>query len=552
MQMMASAGTAGVGSVAALTATGEGAFVYDSTNNLLKYCDGTNWISLTTGSETDPQVANVNAGNACIGTGSAVDCGDANAGTKDDITTRTASGFWQTATATTAEGWPVTTNGWYHLLTSTHNNAANYYSMQFAGSFTDSNELYYRATNSLGTTAWNKIWHGGNDGSGSGLDADTVDGLDSAQFLRSDADDTTTGNLTSNKQFIGGFGAMTTAGVTDWNDSTNARSGNGYTILLGTASNGPGPTAYFHPFSFEYNSKTGAGNMTQFAIPYSSLTSGPYLRYRYSGTWSGWTEMWTGANDGAGSGLDADTLDGISSAGFAQGTGAANHIGYWSGTNTLTYDNGQLYWDAANNRLGIGTTSPDSSIDVAGEVRVANSGAACSTATNGGAIRYQNYGMLVCDSNAWVPSGAPRVIIQDRKTNGTNGGANGVSVNTWATRELNTLVLNRGSLVSLASDQFTLPAGTYYIEWKSPIYGAAMGTRLYNVSDASVEEIGDVAYASSVTTNQYSTGQALVTLTASKTFRIEYYQNNTAVSQRLGIAFPGDGQDEIYTEVMIY
>ena len=34
------------------------------------------------------------------------------------------------------------------------------------------------------------------DGSGSGLDADTVDGLDSTQFLRSDATDTMTGSLT--------------------------------------------------------------------------------------------------------------------------------------------------------------------------------------------------------------------------------------------------------------------------------------------------------------------------------------------------------------------
>ena len=39
------------------------------------------------------------------------------------------------------------------------------------------------------------------------VDADTLDGLDSAQFLRSDADDTTTGNLTVGKNIkaSGGF-----------------------------------------------------------------------------------------------------------------------------------------------------------------------------------------------------------------------------------------------------------------------------------------------------------------------------------------------------------
>jgi hypothetical protein len=102
----------------------------------------------------------------------------ASSSTADNITTRVNSGFWETSTATTAEGWPETTNGWYHLLASTHSNAGNYYSMQFACNFNDSNALYYRATAGSGSTAWNKVWHAGNDGSGSGLNADLLDGLD--------------------------------------------------------------------------------------------------------------------------------------------------------------------------------------------------------------------------------------------------------------------------------------------------------------------------------------------------------------------------------------
>ena len=42
----------------------------------------------------------------------------------------------------------------------------------------------------------NVIWHAGNDGSGSTLDADTVDGIQGASFLRSDATDTASGALT--------------------------------------------------------------------------------------------------------------------------------------------------------------------------------------------------------------------------------------------------------------------------------------------------------------------------------------------------------------------
>jgi hypothetical protein len=75
---------------------------------------------------------------------------------RDDITARLNSGFWQTSTATTAEGWPTGTNNWYHLITSTHSNPANYYALQLAAPFFSQN-LYYRSTNGSGTTTWSEI-----------------------------------------------------------------------------------------------------------------------------------------------------------------------------------------------------------------------------------------------------------------------------------------------------------------------------------------------------------------------------------------------------------
>jgi len=58
------------------------------------------------------------------------------------------------------------------------------------------------STNDLAVGGWSmgankyKVWHQNNDGSGSGLDADTVDGVQASSFLRSDAADTkTSGNL---------------------------------------------------------------------------------------------------------------------------------------------------------------------------------------------------------------------------------------------------------------------------------------------------------------------------------------------------------------------
>ncbi len=99
------------------------------------------------------------------------------------------------------------------------------------------------------------------------------------------------GNTFVNGLITGGFGSQTTDGTLDWNDSSNARSGQGYSLLLGNHSNGPtNTTQYFHPFSFEYSNKNGSGNLTQLAIPYTGY--GLHYRSRYSDTWDGWISIW--------------------------------------------------------------------------------------------------------------------------------------------------------------------------------------------------------------------------------------------------------------------
>ena len=57
--------------------------------------------------------------------------------------------------------------------------------------------MYVRGMNDTASawSAWAEIWTSTTDGSGSGLDADKVDGLQGSQFLRSDANDTATGSL---------------------------------------------------------------------------------------------------------------------------------------------------------------------------------------------------------------------------------------------------------------------------------------------------------------------------------------------------------------------
>lgn len=97
----------------------------------------------------------------------------------DNIATRVNSGFYENSTPAISKGWPAD-GGWYHLLTSTHTNDTNYYSMQFSGDFYNSNNVFYRITNNNGLSTWSRLWHSNNDGAGTGLDADLLDGYQSS------------------------------------------------------------------------------------------------------------------------------------------------------------------------------------------------------------------------------------------------------------------------------------------------------------------------------------------------------------------------------------
>ena len=96
------------------------------------------------------------------------------------------------------------TAGDYSILNTGQNNGINLYAD------TDGIEIKYNGItdvefNAAGidfkrepTYLGDVFWNAGNDGAGSGLDADLIDGLDSTQFLRSDQDDVMNGSLTIN------------------------------------------------------------------------------------------------------------------------------------------------------------------------------------------------------------------------------------------------------------------------------------------------------------------------------------------------------------------
>ena len=80
-----------------------------------------------------------------------------------------------------------------HYAITTFGNGGNV-TGQIAAHF-QTGQLYSRGYNSSFST-WRKIWNDQNDGSGSGLDADLLDGIQGSAFLRSDTADTASGKIT--------------------------------------------------------------------------------------------------------------------------------------------------------------------------------------------------------------------------------------------------------------------------------------------------------------------------------------------------------------------
>ena len=158
------------------------------------------------------------------------------------------------------------------------------------------NNLIFSNTGVLSVNG-NTVWHAGNDGAGSGLDADLLDGISSASFLRSDAADTFTGVLTSNVASTGAIVLNKTvatnyAGIS-WQEVGDLR------WLMYVSNNADG--------TFNLQARKNGTNVKQV---FSVNQSTGIFDFSQSSATIASNTIWHAGNDGSGSGLDADLLDG--------------------------------------------------------------------------------------------------------------------------------------------------------------------------------------------------------------------------------------------------
>lgn len=153
---------------------------------------------------------------------------------------------------------------------------------------------------------------------------------------------------------------------------------------------------------------------------------------------------------------------------------------------------------------------------------------------------------------AGVPLLQPRIAtISDVKSNGTAGGT--ATSGSYATRTLNTLDDPTGIVTSLASNQFTLPAGEYYIEANAPGYFASnIKIKLRNITDSTDQIIGSSEYSGNNAvypqTRSFLSGK--VVISSAKTFEIQQRVSLTSAGSGLGVAV-SFSDNEVFTIVKV-
>jgi hypothetical protein len=185
------------------------------------------------------------------------------------------------------------------------------------------------------------LWHAGNQGSGSELDADMVDGLHAQQLLTLDTSFKTIGSGEDLNDYlaVGNYACLSSA----------------YAATLG---NCPTDTA-FRLFTMASLSQT---YLLQLLITYQGDV---FSRYQYSSggelRLSGWRTYWSSRNDGPDSGLDADTVDGVHAGALMQ----ADKVGSYYGMRTpegststwiRTTEAGFIPYQSGGGTSGLGTS----------------------------------------------------------------------------------------------------------------------------------------------------------------------------------------------------
>jgi hypothetical protein len=148
------------------------------------------------------------------------------------------------------------------------------------------------------------------DGPGSNLDADTLDGVQGANYARTDTDETFNGNVTIDQTASGNAVLILDTDTGQHNSVSGRRNGDQrWTMSFGDSASEAGSDAGSDFRLYRYSD---AGSVLGTAVLINRNTGN--VVFESPSITAGGNTVWHAGNDGSGSGLDADTVDGIHAA----------------------------------------------------------------------------------------------------------------------------------------------------------------------------------------------------------------------------------------------
>jgi hypothetical protein len=143
-----------------------------------------------------------------------------------------------------------------------------------------------------------------------------------------------------------------------------------------------------------------------------------------------------------------------------------------------------------------------------------------------------------------------RFHVRDQKAVNTAGGA--AAATTWNVRDLNTVIENSIQGASLATNQITLPAGTFRVSASAPGHNIAQNKlRLRDAGDTTTYLVGS-SYFNSATDNgeQNALLRGIFTLTASTALELQHYSEAVKATDGLGVQVNAT-EVEVYADIVI-
>ena len=228
----------------------------------------------------------------------------------------------------------------------------------------------------------------------------------------------------------------------------------------------------------------------------------------------------------------------IASAAPAPSTVSATELGYLDGVSSAV----QTQLDAKTAKSTLSTT---------GDIYYASSANTPARLGIGSAGNVLTVASGVPSWAAPAATGSTVAVFVDNKTANTAGGTftNGA----WRTRDLQTTYFNNITSCSLASNQITLPAGTYEVMANAPSFQVnASMARLYNITDSAVVgNNGSTCYNAAADT---SIAPAILTIAftiaATKVFELQHRCETTKSSNGFGVQVSFGGV-EVYSQIKI-